>query len=178
MKLELVSRRYAEAFVDYAEETIGLKRAIGETQALRDIIRDNPEFTKLLLAPELVVYEKFEFIDLVLKDYFSQELKQFLKLIIEKKRAAILVNILDYLIANYSREEVIPVQLKSAYPLDAEATEKIESALERKLQKKLQFSVGLDKNLLGGVCVQIGNTFIDGSLKGRLEELRSELKKS
>jgi len=175
MKLNLVVRRYGEAYAEYAKETIGLDRAIGEVKALKKIITDNPEFLGVLVSPSVTISEKFAFVDDVLKKYFSEELTLFLKLAIEKNRVMMLVDMLDYIRVNYAHGEAVDAILKSAYPLDLKDIEEIKAKLEKKLDKILHFYFELDASILGGVQVIVGNTLIDGSLKRRLEDLREKI---
>ncbi len=176
MGTRIITKRYAEAFVYYAKRTIGINRCIEEVKALKKIITDNPEFMSLLLSPETTLSEKFEFIDTVLKDIFSQELVQLVKLVAEKRRAPFLIDMLDYIRINYSHGEAVDALLKSANILDLEIVREIKEKLENKLQKKLHFYLELDASLIGGVQVTVGNTVIDGSVKRRLEELREKIK--
>jgi len=175
MKLKLIARRYSEAFVAYVKEGVGLEKAIEEVLALRSILRNTPELKSILQNPGITVNEKFDFIDSVLKDYFSQELVLFLKLVIEKKRILLLSDMLDYITANYSQGETIEAILKYAHPLAPETIEEIRQKLQVRLGKKLHFSLKADPGILGGVQVIVGNTIIDGSLKGRLDDLKERL---
>ncbi len=175
MKLRLIARRYAEAFIEYGKEALGLERTVDEIGTLTQIIRDNPEFQKMLTNPELSITEKYEVVDSALRG-FSQELKQFLKLIIEKHRIEVLGDILDYVIFTYSQAGTVDVVIKSAHPLEPGAAETLKGALRLRAQKKARFSVLEDASLLGGVQVMIGNMVIDGSLRKRVEELGDVLR--
>ncbi|MBN1405118.1 MAG: ATP synthase F1 subunit delta [Candidatus Omnitrophica bacterium] len=176
MKLKLIARRYAEAFIEYAKETIGVERAAQETAALMKITKANPEFMGILASPALADSEKYEFIDTVLKNYFSVELLQFLKLIIEKKRIQFLSDIVDYIIVNYIKQQEANAVVRCAYPIDPGVLKILEQKMQAKSDKKLNFTVTLDKNIIGGLRIETGNTVVDASIGGRLEELRKKLK--
>ena len=173
---EIITRRYCEAFVEFVKRTIGLDRCIDEAKALKNIIANNPEFMELLFSPAITKNEKFQFIDEVLKENFSQEFIFFLKLVVEKNRTEWLVSMLDYLRVNFSHGEASEAIIKSAGLLDLDTLKEIEEKVQQKLKKKLYFYLELDPELLGGVQVIIGNTIIDGSVKRRMEELRSKVK--
>jgi len=51
-------------------------------------------------------------------------------------------------------------------------------ALERRFGRPVQLDVEIDSRIVGGVWVQVGDTIIDGSLQGRLEALRHQLRTS
>ncbi|MDD5166795.1 MAG: ATP synthase F1 subunit delta [Candidatus Omnitrophica bacterium] len=176
MKNRIITKRYAEAFVEYAKDTFGVEQCIEQTKKLKNIITDNPDFLNILLNLGITNSEKYEFLDQVLAGSFSPQLLHFLKLIIEKRRSALLVDMLDYIRVNYSHGEAVEVILRSAYLLDLEYVREIKEKLEAKLEKKLHFNFQIEPALLGGVQVMIGNTLIDGTLKRRLDELRDDLK--
>lgn len=176
MGQRIIVKRYAEAFVDCAAQTMDREKTVDEIKALKAIMRDNTEFYQILSGPSLTVTEKFEFIDKIFEGRFSQELNQFVKLVVEKQRTALLFDMLDYIRVNYSHGEEVDAVLKSAYPLDLDVVQKIKEELEKKFNKKLHLYLDLDGELLGGVQVTIGNTVIDGSLKRRLEDLGEKIK--
>ena len=175
MKEMIVAKRYAEAFVSWGRETIGLAKVIDDFGNLTRTLFDNPEFRVFLLSPEISFSEKSDFVDRVLKKNFSDELRQFLKLLIEKRRINMIGAIAEYIRVNYAHGGAVNAVLKTSYPLDLDIVEKIKDKLEKKYQKKFNLYLELDASLQGGVQLTIGNTVIDGSIRHRLEELREKL---
>ena len=56
---QIVVKRYAEAYVGFARDTIGLEKGIEELKALRsNVIRDNPEFISFLENKEMTFAKK------------------------------------------------------------------------------------------------------------------------
>jgi F-type H+-transporting ATPase subunit delta len=159
----------------FAEETIGFEQALEELRSLKNVIRVNPEFVEFLSNPEIQSREKMEFVDNSLKDNFSKEMRDFLKMLIEKRRIKQLVGICDYVRVTYSHDGAVETLLKSSYPLDLETIRKIKIKLEDKLQKRINLHLELDGRLLGGIQVRIGNTVIDGSVKRRIQDLKEKL---
>ncbi len=176
LKDRIVVKRYAEAFWGYAKNTIGPEVCLKDLRNLRAIMRDNPEFKQFLDNLDMAYSEKCNFIDKVLGGDFSKEIKQFLKLLLEKERIDKLTDIIEYLRVIYSHEGEAEVLLKTSYALDVDLIKKIEVGLEHKFKKKFRFYIDLDGSLLGGVQVIIGNTVIDGSIRRRLDELKEKLK--
>jgi F-type H+-transporting ATPase subunit delta len=176
IKDEIVVKRYADAFIGFAKETIGLDRALQELKDIKfSIINDNPEFLQLLESLEITNSEKNDFIDTIVRDGFSEEIRQFLKYLLEKGRINKLIDIMEYIRVTYSFRGEEEVLLKVSSPLDLETIKQIEDELEKKFQRKFKFYIDLDGDLLGGVSVTIGNTIIDGSIKRRLEDLKEKL---
>ena len=173
---KILTKRYAEAFVGYVKETVGLEKALQGLKALRsEVIRDNPQFLSFLESKEITFAEKCGFIDEVLGDNFIQEIAHFIKLLIDKGRITILNDVIEYIRINYSYGEQVEVLLKTSTPLDLELIKRIKDSLSKRLNKKLKFYIDLDGSLLGGIQVTIGNKLIDGSVRKRLDELKASL---
>ena len=63
----------------------------------------------------------------------------------------------------------------AAQKLENDQLSKLDNVLEKKLGRKINMQVRLDKNLLGGVVIRAGDTIIDGSIRGRLTKLADSL---
>jgi len=175
IKNEVVVNRYAEAYLSFARKNCGLEKALQDIVIVKNIIRDNPGFGDLLDNPEIAYTEKCAIIDGVITDGISDEVRDFLKLLLEKKRFEIFLDVAEYLRGKYSHHGQVDVLLKTAFPLELELIKRIEAALKKRFDRDFRFYIDLDGSLLGGVQVIIGNTIIDGSVKKRLDELRDKL---
>jgi F-type H+-transporting ATPase subunit delta len=172
----IVVQRYAEAFVAYARQTCGLDKALLDLRNLKNIVmHDNPEFLEFLETPQAAYTQKCEFIDAVLKEEFSAELRQFLKLLLEKRRIDKIGDIVEYIRLTYGHAGKIRALLRTSFPLDLQLLRQIKDKLENKFQKKFMLYIDLDGSLLGGIQLVIGNKVIDGTIKRRLDELHQAL---
>jgi len=175
MKEKIIAKRYAEAFLGYAKQSIGKEKAVEDLKNLKMILRSNLDFEEFLYNPEITFSEKREVVNKVLQASFAEETMQFLQLLIEKERISSIIEICDYVRINYSYGEAVDALLKTSYPLDLDLIRKIKEHLETKLKKKLNFHIELDPDLLGGVQVTVGNILFDGSVRKRLDELKEKL---
>ena len=175
IKDRAVVSRYAEAFLSFSRANCGIDKALEDLVIVKNVIRDNPGFGELMDNPEISFAEKCAIIDKVIEGSLMEEIRNFLKLLLEKKRFNIFLEIAEYLRAKYSHQGQVDVLLRTAFPLELDLIKKIEQALKNKLKKNLRFYIDLDGSLLGGVQVVIGNTIIDGSVKKRLGDLREKL---
>jgi F-type H+-transporting ATPase subunit delta len=175
MKNEVISKRYADAFLEFARETIGLEKGLEELRDLKRVFHDNPEIGSFVGSPQIAEIEKRAFIDDAFKDNFSEEARQFLKLLLKKGRIDILPDIADYARVTYSHGTEVEALLKTSYPLDTENIQKIKDSMEKKFKKKLHLYVELDSDLLGGIYMKVENTIIDGSVRRRLNDLKEKL---
>jgi F-type H+-transporting ATPase subunit delta len=70
---------------------------------------------------------------------------------------------------------IVDARITSAKPLADADKEQLDRALRARTGKQVRMSFSLDPNLIGGVLAQVGSTIYDGSVRGQLERLRSEL---
>jgi F-type H+-transporting ATPase subunit delta len=172
---EIISKRYADAFLAYAKETIGFEQGLDELTRVKRIMRDNQDLKKFLEGPGITNSEKGEVVDSVFKDGFAEETRHLLKLLVEKKRINLFIDIAEYARIHYAHGVEADALLKTSYPLETETIQRIKDALEKRMNRKMHLYVQLDADLVGGACIQIGNIIIDGSVKGRLEDMRNKL---
>jgi F-type H+-transporting ATPase subunit delta len=175
IKEEIVSKRYADAYLSQAKDTIGFDKGLDELQRSKRIIRDNPDLKDFFGSLEITNAEKDRMVDVVFTDVFTEETRNFFKLLIDKKRIELFVDIAEYARIHYAHGIEVDALLKTSYPLPTEMIQRIKDALERKMNKKLHLYIQLDADLVGGACAQIGNIIIDGSVKKRLEDMKDKL---
>jgi F-type H+-transporting ATPase subunit delta len=171
----LVVKRYAEAYMEFARAAVGLEKAVLDFKSLKMLMRANPGFAEILHSFEVSYQEKCDFIENVLKEDYSREFKQFLKLLLEKKRADKIIDIADYIRVAYSHVGETEAVLRTSFPLELDLIRQIKERLEKKLGRKIRFYINLDGSLMGGVQVVIGNTILDGSVRKRLSDLKEKL---
>lgn len=172
---EIVSKRYADAFLAYAGEKIGRDRGLDELARAKRIFRDNPGLLELMNNPDITENEKFGVIDKVFGTDFAEETRHLMKLLIEKRRIGLFVDIAEYARIHYAHGVDLDALLKTSYPLETDTIHRIKDALENKLKHRLHLYLELDAEMLGGVYVRIGNIIMDGSVKRRLADAREKL---
>ncbi len=175
MKNRLISKRYAEAYIEFAVPKIGMPRCIEEMKDLRTVIRQNPDFLHFLCAPEISKESKAVLLDRVLGEVLSEETRTFIKYIIDKGRIGIISSIAEYIRIVYSHGIVLDVVLRTTFPMELEIIERIKSQIETFSRKKVNLYLELDPDLLGGAQIVIGNTIIDGSVRNRLLQLKKQM---
>ncbi len=66
-----------------------------------------------------------------------------------------------------------PAEIVTAREIDAKEREALVAEIAKLAGSKIEASFMLDKSILGGTIVRIGSTVYDGSVRGRLERLKS-----
>lgn len=168
-------KRYAEGFLEYAKDTIGFENALDELKWAKDIFRQNPDFQGFLENPAINYAEKSRTIDKTLAGGFSQEMRDFLKLLLKKERISLFGDIVKYARIKYAHGEKAPAVMYTTYVMSTDFLGRFKTALEDKLHTGLQLYIDLAPDMLGGVRVVFGNKILDGSVKKRFENLKRKL---
>jgi len=72
-----------------------------------------------------------------------------------------------------SGEETVSAELITATPLAQEDKRQIATTLETVVSQAIDLACRVDAGLVAGAMVRLGDTLIDGSLQGQLQQLRS-----
>jgi F-type H+-transporting ATPase subunit delta len=113
----------------------------------------------------------------ILAGKLSGEAENFVRVLAENGRLELLAEIRSQFEALKDRREgVVEVEVRTAFELDAAQLEDLVARLERKTGRKVRAKVSVDRDLIGGVKVLIGDKVIDGSARAQLSALQSMLK--
>ena len=76
------------------------------------------------------------------------------------------------------KQNIIVAHIKSVIPLNEEQKSVLVEKLSKKYEKNIMLKEQLDKSLIGGLYVRIGDDVIDGTIKGKFEEIRKRVSKN
>ncbi|MCE0661505.1 ATP synthase F1 subunit delta, partial [Clostridioides difficile] len=106
----------------------------------------------------------------------SSNIKNFLKVLVDKDRISYLEDIeLAYKELLNKKNNVIDGVAISAIPMSETDIKELEVKLSNKYNKNVTIENVVDKTILGGVLVRIGNEQIDGTVKTRLDKMKEKL---
>jgi len=74
-----------------------------------------------------------------------------------------------------AHQNIVQAEVTSVIPLPPEKTKALEASLAKVTGKKVDLSVRVDPELLGGLVARIGSTVYDGSVRTQLKNLRKTL---
>lgn len=167
-----LARPYARAAFALAHEH---GRAADWSRALAFSARvaEDPQVQALLKHPQLSVDDA---VSLVVAEGADQELRNFLALLAENHRLALLPEIAGlFEQLRAEAERIVKAKVTAATGLDGAAIESIRAALRRRFGCEVELETAVDPTLLGGAVIDAGDVVIDGSLRGKLERLQATL---
>ena len=113
----------------------------------------------------------------ILAGKLSGEAENFVRVLAENGRLDVLAEIRSqYEALRNEREGVVEAEVYSAFEMDAAQTADLVARLEKKTGRKVRAKVSVDKSLIGGVKVVLGDKVIDGSARAQLSALENALK--
>jgi F-type H+-transporting ATPase subunit delta len=174
-----VAGRYASALFALAHERRETA-AVGEALARFDgMIAESPDLQRLVRSPVFSAEEQGKALGALLEAAgISGISANFLRLVAAKRRLfAIREMIADYGKLNDRFRGVTRAQVTSAAPLSDENVAALKESL-RAISggKDVDLNVKLDPSLIGGLIVQLGSRMVDGSLKTKLNAIRTRMK--
>jgi len=106
----------------------------------------------------------------------SAEAKNFVNVLIENGRLAALPEIYAlFEDLKNEREGVVDAQIATAFELDGVQLASLVADLEKRFKRKINPQVSIDRDLIGGVRVVVGDEVIDGSVRGKLNAMAAGL---
>ncbi|GAA5093372.1 F0F1 ATP synthase subunit delta [Wohlfahrtiimonas larvae] len=177
-----VARPYAKAVFLIAKEENTIS-GWSNLLAVLDEISADVEASDFISRPDFSLQEKTQFLQTavatLLKRKLTNQEANFLSVILSAKRYEVFPSIRQaYDEMVLSDESIIEVDLVSAFEVKESENEMFVKALEKHFQKSIKLNVSVDPNLIGGAVIKAGDWVMDGSVKGRLEQMTSFLVQS
>jgi len=170
-----IARPYAKAAFQYAQDAKAFADWTQGLKAAADIVAD-PRVAALTKSPQTSQDDLVSIISDVAGAKLKPGMQNFVRVLAENHRLLLLPEIAGHYEALRSDvENTIDVEVISAVALNSAQADKLSQALSARLKRKVRMQNSVDATLLGGAVVRAGDLVIDGSLKGRLQRLATEL---
>jgi F-type H+-transporting ATPase subunit delta len=175
MKGTKVAGRYAQAFLEIAEEQQKTDAVMSDMAYLVKTAAENREFELFLGNPIIKADKKITILEEIF-NHFEKVSLSFLTLIAKNGRESLLVEIAKEFASKVKTARgIVPITLTSAVALDAEVKAQIVKKLSAQVEGQLEIEERIDDKLIGGFVVRMGDTQIDASILRQFKELRKSL---
>jgi F-type H+-transporting ATPase subunit delta len=170
-----IARPYAKALFELA---LGDRKLDVWSQALAiaaAVVAD-VRVKKLLTSPHLTTDQLADLLIDICGKALDAEGQNFIRVLAANRRLGLLPEISTiYEKLKAESEKVVDVTVTSAAPLSAEQQRSYADALRKRLNSEVRLHCEIDPALVGGAILRADDLVIDGSLRGRLERLTTEL---
>jgi F-type H+-transporting ATPase subunit delta len=173
---ETVARSYAEALLELAERHEGLEPFSEAVHLLSDSLRGDDSFRLFLETPRIDAEAKKDVLRRSFGDRVPASFLKFMLVVVDKRRQRLFGKIADAFNALVDeRLGRTHVDVTVSRSLEAGELESLTGRLSDLLDRKAIPHVRVDPEILGGVIVRTGDTIYDGSLRRRLDRMRTLL---
>jgi len=169
------ARRYAEAALSIAERDGSLETWVAALETATGRL-GAPELMRVLADPALSFDARRSVAEQVMGDTVTDGPRNLVLLLVRRNRIELLPEVAAQLRRMYDqRQGIVKATVTSASPLTDADVSALRDRLAGGTGGRVDISLQVDPDILGGVMVRIGDRLIDGSVRGRLERLRTRL---
>jgi F-type H+-transporting ATPase subunit delta len=165
---------YAEALFNVAKAEGTLGEVEDELFRFSRILQGSDELRNTLTDANIPASRRQQIVEDLLGGKASQTTVSLVSMVVSAGRARDLPTIIDELVRMSAAEANKEVaEVRSAIELTDDQRDRLAAALAQATGKQVEVKVTVDPSIMGGIVAQIGDTVIDGSVRTRLEKLKS-----
>ena len=172
-ELATIARPYAEALFKAARAD--LQAADAWLQPLAQVA-ENAQLQDFAANPNVSDTQVFDMLSGVAKVTLPEQGKNFLQTVIDNGRVSALPEIAaQFRALKNAQSGSSDALVQSAFPIEGAALADVSALLEKRFGRKLNATVQLMPELIGGIRVVVGDEVLDTSVKSRLEQMKTAL---
>ena len=171
-----IARPYAVAVFRLAKEKSALAKWSEMLALLSSVVAD-AQMRAVIEDPKLASADVERMFLSVCGDKLDASGQNLVKLLVEYGRLALLPEIAEMFEEQKAQDEgMLDAEITSAAKLDGAQVKTLVAQLQTRFGKKVEATVKVDPEIIGGIKIVVGDTVIDASVRGRLQELAYTLK--
>lgn len=171
----ILARPYARAVFELAQE----QSTLGEWAQMLELlglIAADERVARILRAPRVSAEDRARLMREIAGDHLDEQGDNFVRLLAANGRLPLLPQIREQFERQRAEAEGrVDATVISASKLTKAQQDGIAKALSKRFDAEVSLECEVDESLLGGALIRAGDTVIDGSLRGRLRRLGSDL---
>jgi ATP synthase F1 delta subunit len=176
--VEEIATVYARALFEVAKEHGDLDEVREQIGQFADALESERALQTFFFSPYFSTEEKKDGLHRAI-DGADDAVMNFLELLVEKHRMPAIFRIRRELDAMWRKEnQMLPVQLTSAIPLDEQTVANLGRTIGERTGRKVDLTASVNPDILGGIVLRVGNSILDASIRNRLESLRKQVARS
>ncbi|MCR5547061.1 MAG: F0F1 ATP synthase subunit delta [Lachnospiraceae bacterium] len=176
---KLVENVYGDALFELSKEENKVDEIFDEVVGLIQILDENPNMVAMMTHPHISKDEKLQTVETVFKGKISDEIIGLMRMVIEKDHFGQMKDIFEYFVSSVKDYKNIGVAyVTTPLELSSEKKEEVEKRLlETTKFVSLEMHYEIDKELIGGMVIRIGDRVVDSSIRTKIYNLSRELSK-
>jgi F-type H+-transporting ATPase subunit delta len=169
------ARPYAKAIFALARKSNTLANTATGLRLAAEVVAD-PRVAPLLGSPHVTPAQLADLVNGIAGSSLDENGRNFINLLAQNRRLGFLPEIAALFEQMKAEvENAVDVEVTAAVPLTPDQESRYAAALQKKLGRSVRLHTKVDGSLLGGAVLKAGDLVIDGSIKGRIERMATEL---
>jgi len=175
MRINLLAKRYAKAVFDLALETKSLDSIAKDMRLVDTVLSENRILRKLMTNAVIDASKKNKVITALFATHLHELSLRFLNLIIRKGREQYIQGIcqaFDNIFMEY--RNIMRAEFTSSMPADDEIRKTVVAKLQAMTNKEIELKEVVDKEIIGGFILRMGDYQYDASIVNQVRKLRKK----
>ena len=175
-ELATIARPYAEAAFELARDAQALPKWSEMMRFAATIVGD-PRVAEALDNPRLDAGAKASLLLSIAGDRFDGEARNFIRVLLEGERVMLLPQIATmFETLKDDAEATAKATIESAFEINDAQVDELRRALEKRFGRKIEATVTVNPELIGGARVTVGDAVLDGSVQAKLAAMHAQLR--
>ncbi len=164
---------YGQSLYDLALSENLTDDILSQMESVKEIFKENPDYITLLSEPSIPKKERLKLVDEAFDGQLQPYLLNFIKILIERGLLRQFSACTRRFKESYYKDHgIAEAMVTSAVALNDAQVEALKTKLEKLSGKKILLTQKTDETVLGGIRVEVEGMLYDGTVQGRLDELR------
>jgi F-type H+-transporting ATPase subunit delta len=174
--IETLARRYSAALFAVAQDANAVETVVSEVDAVVAALASDPALQEFFGSPVIDRAQKTQILQSSFHGRVGEIVEHFLILLVRKRRENLLGTIarqMHELLDSAAGRSI--AEISTPAPLTPAELADLARRLSHVYKRTIVPEAKVDPGLLGGIIMQVGDRYVDGSVSGKLEEIRRHL---
>ena len=171
-----IARMYGGSLYDLAAEEGLETRILGELDEVQKLLKQNPDYLRLLSTPSIPKKERCGLLDEALRGQVHLYVLNFLKILCEKGTLRELSGCARAYRVRYNQAHgILEATATTAVAMTEQQAKSLHEKLEKVTGRHIDLKTKVEPAVLGGIRLDIEGTELDGTVQNRLASLRRSI---
>lgn len=168
--------KISNAFLNFAENQNNNEQIVKDLLTFNKLFKKNSSIKSLILSKRISVEDKNQILSSSIGSIINKSVIEFILFLSKDKSIKQLSKIVKNVEMNYkNRQGIIDVDVISPINFDPKLLNEISTFIKNKHSKNAIINEVIDKKLIAGLKLRIGNTILDGTVSNKLKKLKNNL---
>ncbi len=178
MSQKRIANRYAKPLLELAEEHNVLEQVKEDMDEFSSLCRENRDFLLMLKSPIIPHHRKAEILEKIFKNKANKLTLSVFDIIARKNRENLLAEIAEEFIFLYNTKMGYQdATVTTTFPLDDNLRSSFAEIIKSVTGNKAELHEKVDKSILGGYILRMGDKQLDESVSSHLKEIKLKFTK-